>query len=375
MFAESIFRSSGTLGALAALIAATASPVAAAPPAAKPVAGQQVRFQDGHWSGLPQVGPDGKVRQCVMVALRQRAGKDGPVDTRFAINISRGSGIVFTIGDDGLPGEQVLDDQAEILIGGRTFPAVGFPIGTTFVFHPGDAATALAAVENTAQVRLRSDGAGIDSGAITIELPPEALNWLKQCGKIFDIAIDKPTDPDAPDMPVPRPRSPKIFVMPATSAGPPGMADKQKIEGWDASELRDGDGNIIVCYIRRHYVTGSEPASRLLGTFFMVSRLKGFTMMLKDTNLKLPEGKPVEATLQLGSQPFTAFKANVLGEDEIGIVPQHGIALAAALEKGARATFKSKLSDNFEFPVQAGVVPWLRACARRNGIAIEPQGH
>jgi hypothetical protein len=40
----------------------------------------------------------------------------------------------------------------------------------------------------------------------------------------------------------------------------------------------------------------------------------------------------------------------------------------------AFAPFKSKSSDNFEFPVQAGVVPWLRACARRNGIAIEPAG-
>jgi hypothetical protein len=35
---------------------------------------------------------------------------------------------------------------------------------------------------------------------------------------------------------------------------------------------------------------------------------------------------------------------------------------------------KSPLSDNFEFPVQASVIPWLRACARRNGIAIEPVG-
>jgi hypothetical protein len=61
-----------------------------------------------------------------------------------------------------------------------------------------------------------------------------------------------------------------------------------------------------------------------------------------------------------------------LGEDEIGIFPQHGNVLAAALEKGVRATFKSKVSDIFEFPVQASVVPWLRACARRNGIAMEP---
>jgi hypothetical protein len=164
-------------------------------------------------------------------------------------------------------------------------------------------------------------------------------------------------------------------VLPATSEGPPGMADKQKIEGWDASELRNGDGSVIVCYIRRRYVTGSEPNSRLLGTFFMVSQLKGFTMLLKDTDLKLPEGQPVEATLKLDSQSFTAFEAHTLGPDEIGIFPRHGRALAAALENGVRATFKSKVSYNMEFPVQAGVVPWLRACARRNGIAMEPQGH
>ena len=38
------------------------------------------------------------------------------------------------------------------------------------------------------------------------------------------------------------------------------------------------------------------------------------------------------------------------------------------------ALMKSPVSDNFEFPVQASVVPWLRACARRNGIAFEPVG-
>jgi len=245
-------------------------------------------------------------------------------------------------------------------------------VGPAFAFHPGDAAGALTAIGNASRVRLRSDGAGIDSGAVTIDLPAEALNWLKQCGKTFDIAIDKPTDPDAPELPVAQPRSPKIALLPATPAGPPGMADKQKIEGWDASELRNNAGNIIVCYIRRRYVTGSEPGSRRLGTFLMVSQRKGFTVMLKDSNVKLSEGQPVEATLDVGSQPFTGFSAQVLGEDEIGIFPQHGNALAAALEKGVRATFKSKVSDNFEFPVQASVVPWLRACARRNGIAMEP---
>ena len=362
------------IGRAVALAVAAASSVAVAAPVEKPVAGQQVRFPKGYWSGLPQVGPDGKVRQCVLVALRQRSGSNGALDTRFALNIGRGAGLAFTIHDDGLPTEQVLDDQAEVLLDDRAFPAVGFPVGTAFVFHPGDAAGALAALGKATRVQLRSAGAGIDSGAIEIGLPAEALNWLKQCGKAFDIAIDRPSDPNAPDMPVPRPPSPQIAMIAATPAGPPGMADKQKIEGWDASELRDREGHIIVCYIRRRYVTGSEPGSRTLGTFFMVSRAKGLTMMLKDSSLKQSEGQAVEATLKVGETPFTDFSAQVLGPDEIGIFPQHGAALAAALQRGVRATFKSPGNDNFEFPVQAGVIPWLRACARRNGIAIEPAG-
>src|SRR3954451_5416252 len=160
-------------GAVALLIAATALSHAA--PVEKPVAGQQVRFAKGFWSALPQAGPDGKGRPCVLVALRQRAGKDGPIDTRFAINISRGAGLVVTMQDDGLPTEQVLDDQAELVVGDRTFPAVGFPVGTAFALHPGDAAGALTAIGNATRVRLRSDGAGIDSGVISIDLPAEAL--------------------------------------------------------------------------------------------------------------------------------------------------------------------------------------------------------
>src|SRR5438128_2020819 len=83
---------------LACMIAVAAPALAA--PEAKPVAGQQVRFQQGIWAAVPQAGPDGQVRQCALVAPRQRAGKDGPVNTRFAINISRGSGFVFVIHDD-----------------------------------------------------------------------------------------------------------------------------------------------------------------------------------------------------------------------------------------------------------------------------------
>src|ERR1700742_1765256 len=85
-------------------IAMANPPKADTPP--KPIAGQQVRFPNGTWSALPQVGPDGKVRQCVLVELRQRSGSNGPVDTRFSINISRGTGLAIMIQDDGLPAEQ-----------------------------------------------------------------------------------------------------------------------------------------------------------------------------------------------------------------------------------------------------------------------------
>jgi len=124
----------GLAGALASFMAATAAPAASAMPDAKPVAGEQVRFPKGSWAALPQVGPDGKVRQCVLVAPRQRMGKDGPINTRFALNIDRGAGLVVSIGDDSIRRESVLDDQSEILVGGNSFPAVVFPIGNSFVF-------------------------------------------------------------------------------------------------------------------------------------------------------------------------------------------------------------------------------------------------
>ena len=75
--------------------------------------------------------------------------------------------------------------------------------------------------------------------------------------------------------------------------------------------------------------------------------------------------------MKIDDKPFPPFSAQVLGPDEIGITPQHGAALAAALENGGRATFKTTTDYQLEFPIQAGVIPWLRACARRNGIAIE----
>jgi hypothetical protein len=358
--------------AIAGMLACLMTMTAAA--AATPVAGQQVRFPKGTWSALSQLGPDGKVRQCVLVAFRQRTGKEGPVETRFALNISRGVGLAVTIQDDGLATEDVLDDQAELVIDGRTFPAVGFPIGTVFVFHPGDAAGALAMLGSATQVRLRSDGAGIDSGSITIDLPREALNWLRECGRTFDIAIDKPTDPNAPELPTPRVRSPDITVLPATPAGPPGINNKQKIQGWDASELRNNEGRIIVCLIRRHYTMGSESGSRTLGTFLTVSRLKGLTMMLKDSKLHQVEGKPIDASFKIGDRPFADFSAQVLGHDEIGIFPEHGTALASALANGDRAIFTPANGDVFDFPVQSGVLAWLRACARRNGMGLDSAG-
>jgi hypothetical protein len=359
--------------ALASLAAACS--LAFAAPAEKPVAGKVVHFPQGVWSALPQLGPDGKVRQCVLVAARDRATGDGTVTTRLSFTISRGSGFTAVIQDDRVPTEEVLDDQAEILIDNRAFPSVGFPVaGTAFIFHPGDAAGALAALAKASRITLRSDGAGVDSGAIAVNLPSDALKWLNECSRIFNIAIDRPTDPNAPDMPAPRPRSPKIVDISTLPPGPPGMSDKQKIEGWDASELRNSEGSIVVCFIRRHYVMGSEPSSRRMATFLMVSRKRGFTLMLKDSNINQPEGTPVEATLKVGDDPFTGFSAQVQGNDEIGIFPQHAAALAAVLEKGIRVTFKSKVSDNFEFPVQASVIPWLRACARRNGIAFEQAG-
>ncbi|WP_035648904.1 hypothetical protein [Bradyrhizobium sp. ORS 285] len=360
----------GGLIALVAMLAMGARSADAAPP--KPVAGQQVRFEQGYWSGLPQAGPDGKVRQCVMVARRPRKSGDGTVDTRFSVNVSRGAGLVFAVNDDGLPRERVLDDQAEIVIDGRAFPAVAFNVGPAFAFHPGDAKAAAAALGRAAKVTLRADGAGLDTGAVTIDLPAEALAWLTSCAATFDIALDRATDPHAPDLPVPRPRSAKVAPAKPTQAGPAGIEDKQKIEGWDASELRNGDGTIFVCMIRRHYATGSEPDARRLGIFLMASRLRGVSMMVKDSSLKLPENKPVEASLAVGKTPFPQVTMQAQGSDEIGIFPQAGGRLLAALEAAPLVSLKPEGGESYEFSMSAGVLGWLRACARRNAIALEP---
>lgn len=362
----------GLTGALVAIMAAAASTAAMAAPTEKPVADKQVRFPNGAWSALPQIAPDGNVRQCVLVAFRNRVGKNGPVETRFALNISRGAGLAVTIQDDGLPTEEVLDDQAEVLIDGNSFPAVGFPVGNAFAAHPGDAAGVLAALGKATKVTVRSDGAGIDSGAIALNLPAEALTWLKQCGKTFNIAIDKPTDPDAPELPTPRPRSPRISIMPATLAGPAGIEDRQKIEGWDASELRNPDGNVFACFIRRRYADGSEPGAHKIATQFFAGRIKGLVIVLKDSILNFTDGQPIDATMKIGEEPFTDFSAKMMGHDEIAVFPKHATALASLLESGVRATIKAPSGYQFEFPVQPSIIPWLRACARRNGIAMEP---
>src|SRR5262245_25772983 len=104
------FLQSVAAGAAACLFAFTAVPTPTNAGVAKPVvAGQQVRFPDGTWSALPQLGPDGKVRQCVLVAMRQRTGDRGPIETRFSLVISRGAGLAVIIADDALPSEVVFD--------------------------------------------------------------------------------------------------------------------------------------------------------------------------------------------------------------------------------------------------------------------------
>jgi hypothetical protein len=288
--------------------------------------------------------------------------------------IGRGTGLAFSLGDGKIPPDAIRDDEAEIVLGDHTFPAVAFTAGPgTLAFHPGDAAGVLAALAKTGAVRLRSEGDGLDTGAITLDLPAEALGWLKQCGQQFDIAIDRPTDPKAGELPVPRPRSPDKAASRPTPSGPSGGDNNQKISGWDASELRGPHGDVQVCMIRRHYATGPESGARQIATFLMVSRAKGLAMVLKDTNNKLSEGDAVDATLTIDERPFDGFSARVLGSDEIGIFPLHGAALAQALGDGVTVVFKSpKVNDDLTFPILSGVVPWLRACARRWGLEMEP---
>lgn len=340
----------------------------------KPVAGKIVHFPDGMWSGLPQTGPNGRVRQCVMIAVRPRAGSDGKIDTDFSVDISAGAGLAFGVSNDKLPAEPILDDEAEVILDGKAFPAVAFTIAGTnnkLALHPGNAAGVLAALKNTATVQLRADSGRLDTGPIALTMHDDSYSWLKQCGTQFKIALDKPTDPDAPILPVAYPRSPDVGPSQPTPAGPPGIEDKRKIGGWDASELRGDDGRVLACMIRQHYSEGG-PEPHRTATFLVVSRTKGLTMLLKDSALHLPGGATVDATLKLDGKPFTGFSAQVEGADEIAISPDHGAALAAALGDGISAHFDAVKIETMDFPVAAGVVPWLRACSHRWGISFEP---
>ena len=114
-----------------------------------------------------------------------------------------------------------------------------------------------------------------------------------------------------------------------------------------------------------------DPKAPVFINSLMASRTKGLTMMLKNTGLDQPEGKPVEATLAFDGKPFGDFSARFLGHDEIGIFPAHGAALAQALGDGVTLSFKAPIYG-LDYPIPAGVVPWLRACARRSGFSFEP---
>lgn len=362
-------------------IALTCAVLAAGVPAnaaaEKPIAGKTVHFPQGFWSGLPQTGPDGKVRQCVMIASRPRQTAAGPVDTALSLNISTGSGLTFFLADDRLPSPDILDDEAEIVLDGRVFPAVAFTIegaARDLALHPGDAAAVLGALAKTASLRLRSDGAGVDTGDIKLDLPGDALAWLAQCGKQFGIALDQPTDPKAPVLPVPRPREPDI--LPGAPVGLAGLNDKWKIAGWDASELRDSDGKVVACVIRQHYTSGAVKGSgqagsaRTFGSFLMATRVKGLTMMLNDSALDLNPG-PIDASLTIEDKPFVGIAAQAPSKNEILLFPQHGQALAAALGDGVRIAFDAAKVENFQFSVPSGAVPWLRACTQRWGFGFE----
>ena len=363
----------GAAVCMVVFLAAAIGNEAKAAAAEKPVAGKQVHFPQGTWSAVPQAGPDGKVMQCVLVAMRARAAPAGGIDTRLSLTVGRGAGLAFALADAQMPAEDILDDQAEIVLDGHAFPAVAFTVAASnnLALHPGDAAGVLAALAKATTLRLHSAGDGVDTGAIALDLPGDALGWLEQCGKQFAIAIDRPTDPNAPALPVPRPPSPEIAFPAPTPAGPPGIDDKQKIAGWDASELRDGDGKVTACIIRQHYTTGSGPNPRIIGTFLMDTRSKGLTLMLKDSSLNLTPG-PLTATLAIEGKPFAEISSQILSKDEIGLFPQHGAALALALGDGVTFAFKSP-AEGMEFPIPSGVVPWLRACTRRWGFGFEPQ--
>jgi hypothetical protein len=49
------------------------------------------------------------------------------------------------------------------------------------------------------------------------------------------------------------------------------------------------------------------------------------------------------------------------------------LELARALGDGVPVAFDAPKLEKMEFPVPSGIVPWLRACARRSGIGFEPE--
>ncbi len=61
---------------------------------------------------------------------------------RLEIIIGRGAGLAFGLRDDELPSDAILDDQAEVIVDGHSFPAVAFTIANAkdIAIHPGDAA-------------------------------------------------------------------------------------------------------------------------------------------------------------------------------------------------------------------------------------------
>ena len=182
------------------LVAATAPSLVHAAPAEKPVAGQQVRFPKGYWSALPQVGPDGKVRQCVLVALRQRAGSRRRC--RYALCAEH------------RPRRRPCRSRSMTTACRPSRCSTTRPRCCSMIAHSPRSAfrsaprscsiPAMPPARSPRSARRRASGCARRAPASiparsTIGLPAEALNWLKQCGTAFDIAIDRPTDPDAPE--------------------------------------------------------------------------------------------------------------------------------------------------------------------------------
>jgi hypothetical protein len=170
---------------------------------------------------------------------------------------------------------------------------------------------------------------------------------------------------------VARPRSPRIVPVVQQASAMPGIEDKQKVDRWDASELRADDGTIDMCYIRRRYASGPGANLQMTVIALLVGRAGGVRVLLKDSNLKMPQDQPLDATLTADGKPVDGIAAKVMSPNEIGIFPTHGKAFATILDYGNDLDFKSK-AIGMEFSMGGSVMGWARACARRNGIEIEP---